>query len=117
LLSGSVGFCICCFIKREWAVVCGFIISGILLTHLVLDYFTIDTSEPYGMQVFWPISKGYFISPVTFLGDLYKSSSSATFIPSLFVWHNLKTVALETAIFLPLLTGVWIVKKKWKLVK
>lgn len=37
----------------------------LLLSHIIMDYFTADTSIPYGMTIFWPFSNRYFISPIS----------------------------------------------------
>lgn len=45
--------------KAGWL---SFILLGI---HIIMDYFTADTSFPYGMTIFWPFSNTYFISPIS----------------------------------------------------
>ena len=83
------------------------IFSIVYFSHLVLDYFGKDTKFPFGEQLFWPFSKNFFLSPIALFSDVSKASSSDIFIQSLFNWHNLGTVILEVAIFLPIL---WLVK-------
>ncbi len=74
----------------------------IVLSHLVLDYFTIDLRAPFGLQFFWPVNKAYFISPVVIFQDVQKSATNATFIPSLFSKHNGLTILIEILIVGPL---------------
>lgn len=73
--------------------------GGVVLSHLIIDMFTIDTSVPYGIDLFWPVSEQYVIAPVTFLGDVHKSSETGTFITSLISMHNLGVVVSEVLIF------------------
>ena len=90
----------------------GLLTAGILLSHLMLDFLGRDTSYPYGIQVFWPFSKEFFISPVRIVRSVSKSSASQTFIQSLFCWHNFWTVFSEIAVFVPLILGLRIWRKK-----
>lgn len=80
-----------------WILFSGFIV----LSHLVLDYFTIDRRAPFGLQFFWPVSKAYFISPFVLFQDVQKSATNATFIPSLFSAHNGLTILVEMLIVGP----------------
>jgi len=84
----------------------GCIVSCVVLSHIVLDFFTKDTSFPYGIQLFWPMSQKFFISPITIFRDVSKASSSGAFLGSLFCWHNLWTVLVELVLLGPPL--VWI---------
>jgi membrane-bound metal-dependent hydrolase YbcI (DUF457 family) len=77
--------------------------TAAIALHIVLDLFAVDKSAPYGAQIFWPFSDEYFIAPVQIFSDVVRSSDSATFIPSLFNWHNLKTIIIETLIILLLI--------------
>jgi len=112
LVMGFVVYGICYFFIRDSALAVGLIVAGILFTHLILDYFTLDTSPPFGLQLFWPFSTSYFISSATLFGDVHKSATSVTFIQSLFVWHNLKTVLLEIVILVPVLIVFRLIRKR-----
>ncbi|OQX95489.1 hypothetical protein B6I21_05145 [candidate division KSB1 bacterium 4572_119] len=49
--------------------------SATLITycsHLIVDFFTVDTSFPFGEQLFWPFSGRYVLSPVSFFSDVHK---------------------------------------------
>jgi inner membrane protein len=107
-LSGAVSLG---FKKRlDWTWI---MFSGlIVLSHLVLDYFTLDRSAPYGLQLFWPVSKAYVISPVVLFRDVQKSSTNATFIPSLFSAHNALTILSELVIFLPMVALRYFLKRR-----
>ncbi len=71
------------------------------LSHLFLDYLTVDTRLPIGEPLFWPVSRRYVISPLLIFSDVQKSSQSGTFLRSLFVRHNLLGMAQEFLILLP----------------
>jgi len=92
--------------KRKAGIRTGCIVFSIVLSHVALDFFTKDTSSPYGIQLFWPISREFFISPISLFRDVSKASTSRAFLGSLFCWHNLWTVLFELAIFGPVL--IWI---------
>lgn len=89
--------------KKKHGLVYGLIFSGVYLSHLVADFLGVDTSFPYGEQLFWPFSKAYFLSPYSIFLDICRSANSHDFFISLFSWHNLKTVTLEILICLPIL--------------
>jgi membrane-bound metal-dependent hydrolase YbcI (DUF457 family) len=91
----------------------GSVASFIVLSHLLLDFLTKDTGPPFGMPLFWPASKTYFISPVTPFLDVTKASSNDKFLSSLFCFHNLRTVFSELAVFGPLTVGI-VVYRRWK---
>lgn len=89
-----------------------FIISaGAYATHLILDYFTIDTRLPYGMPLFWPFLNKYFYSPILIFLDVQRGGSLSTFVPEFLVKHNLLAIAREIAILLPINGLIWMVEK------
>ena len=71
------------------------------LSHLLLDYLTVDTRPPIGEPLFWPLWDRYIISPVLIFSDVQKTSDSGTFFRSLFVMHNLLGMVKEFFILLP----------------
>jgi len=76
-------------------------------SHLIFDLLALDTSEPFGAPVFWPFWNGFIISPVTIFSDVHRSSSASAFFPSLFSFHNLKTVLIEVLVLGPVWLFVW----------
>ena len=76
-------------------------------SHVLFDLLALDTSEPYGAQIFWPFWNGYVISPITIFSDVQRSSSASAFLPSLFSLHNLKTVLVEVVVLGPVWLIVW----------
>ncbi len=62
-------------------------------SHLVLDYFTADTSKPYGVMAFWPLSDTYYIFPYPIFLDVWRGS-----LELVFGYHNMNVALRETAI-------------------
>ncbi len=86
--------------------------AGVCFSHVILDYFSADTSEPLGVPMFWPLSNEYYYSPVLIFMSVNKSSSSATFFQSLLVMHNLWVALWEVVVFVPVLTIIKMVKMR-----
>ena len=76
----------------------GFLAFMLILSHLVIDYVAIDRTAPFGMPLLWPFSGEYFYFKYAFLPEVLRESSVA----SIFNRHNLRTVIVELAIFLPI---------------
>jgi len=79
------------------------IFTSVYFSHLLADFLGVDTSFPYGEQLFWPFWQAYILSPISIFSDVYRSSNSADFFVSLFNWHNLRTVIIELLICGPIL--------------
>jgi inner membrane protein len=77
-------------------------------THLLLDFFTMDFTVPYGLPLFWPFSKNYYIAARPVFINITRSARSGDFFPSLFSRHNLHAALLEIALLggLALLVGI-----------
>ncbi len=82
----------------------------LVVSHLLLDYFTKDVSAPYGLQLFWPINNNFYISSFTIFRDVSKASSSEAFIKSLFCWHNFWTIVTEIMIIGPFTAFIWFIR-------
>ncbi len=93
-----------------------FAFSGLLyLSHVGLDYLTVDTSPPHGVPIFWPLSGKYYLSPISVFSSVHKDSASATFFQSLFVAENASTIFREIFVLGPLVLLAYltkIIKKK-----
>lgn len=87
-----------------------FALAGI--SHVLLDCVALDQRPPYGCPLLWPFSNRFFISPVVLFSDVSRSSDSKLFFSSLFNMHNLRTVAIEAAVLMPLWAIVWFVMRK-----
>jgi inner membrane protein len=64
-------------------------------SHLLLDYFTKDFTAPYGLPLFWPFSKNYYIAAHPIFINITRSTHSANFFSSLLSRHNLEAALLE----------------------
>jgi len=116
IIIGTIAGLIYCKMKRASWLRYSLIFTGVYFAHLLTDSLSVDTSYPYGAQLFWPFWKGYVLSPVTLFLDVYRSSNSADFFISLFNWHNLKTIIVEIFICVPILVLIHfknIIRKKW----
>lgn len=80
----------------------------LIASHLIVDIFTADTKEPYGIMLAWPFSNGYWHSPVSIFPAPVKKSLS-----DLFALHNLKVAAMELVISLPFVAAA-LLSKVWK---
>jgi inner membrane protein len=87
----------------QWRFRKGFVLfSWIYASHIGLDLLGKDHSYPYGMQLLWPFSTEYYISPVTFFPGLINTG----------VWEalslaNLRCVGIEMLLFLPIVLWVF----------
>ncbi|MBN2010342.1 metal-dependent hydrolase [candidate division KSB1 bacterium] len=108
LLAGAVGYV---WKRQFWSV--AIIMTVTYASHILLDFFTMDTAEPFGEQLLWPFSSAYFLSPIALFRDIDKGGTNATFFLRAFGLYNLKTVALECAIFAPIIFIIRYMKVKF----
>ncbi len=93
-----------------------FVAIGVtVLSHCVLDMFTVDTAPPYGMPVLWPVDTRYYDVDVRWdvFASINKSDDSATFFQSLLQWHNFM-VALQEFLIMTPLVGLLKLIKRWR---
>lgn len=86
------------------------IVWGSLLyfSHIFLDLLVFDPSEPKGVQLFWPISDHYFISPITVFSPFDYFSPDTGIWRSVLSMHNVFTVSQEIVLMLPLAWGLYV---------
>lgn len=75
--------------------------SSVYMSHMILDFFAADSSWPYGMQILWPVSSEFFVSPLAVFLDVQKGQVSNGFVTSLLVWHNIYAVVWEIGVLVP----------------
>jgi len=92
---------------KPGAVKTGAVCLLVLLSHLALDCVSMDRLPPRGLQVLWPFSDRYVISPVALFLDVNKGLDNGTFLLRLATFHNVKTVLVETALLGPLAAWAW----------
>jgi len=82
--------------------------AGAYATHLLLDWLAADSSSPYGIQVLWPFSDGWYISG----WNVFRQTARRRFLTPSVIGENLRAVVQEIAILGPLLVGLWFVRVK-----
>lgn len=76
-----------------------FLIFFILyFVHVLVDMAAVDLRPPIGVELLWPFSSKYFISPIIVFPPVHKKD-----LMDLFSIDNIVTGAIEIAIFLPIL--------------
>ena len=75
---------------------------GLYFSHVLLDTLIADTTPPYGVQLLWPLSRKYIISPVLIFPTVFKADTSGAFFSSLIHPGNLRLVGIELLYFAPL---------------
>jgi len=77
-------------------------------SHLLLDWLAIDRRMPYGLQVLWPFSDGWYISGL----DVFPQTERQNLFSLATLHINLRAMAFETAVMLPVLGLLWLVHVK-----
>jgi len=77
-------------------------------THLLLDWLGADNYPPRGIQLLWPFSHAWFISDL----DLFPQTARRQIFTAPIVRLNLVAIAQESAILLPILVALWLVRVK-----
>lgn len=67
--------------------------AAIVGSHVVIDYFTKDTTTPKGCMLFWPVTDKYYIFPVPVFLDIWRMSPAMAF-----GYNNMLAAIRETAI-------------------
>ncbi len=86
-----------------------------LLSHPILDYFSADTSKPFGVPLFWPFDPGYYISPFPlFLGVQRNQDTLGTFFASIINTNNAWGIVLESLFAGTILFALFAFKRRTK---
>jgi hypothetical protein len=68
-----------------------------LLSHPILDYFSSDTSYPFGVPLFWPFDGEYYISSISLFPDVQRNEDTVgSFFTSLMNSSNGWGVVIES---------------------
>jgi len=97
LLFAGTAYLISRAFARERPAFDALVLGVSYLSHLLLDMLSKDTAAPYGLQLFWPLSGEFYISPVLVFDDIWRGT-----LPKLFGLHNWLAVAREILIVGPL---------------
>lgn len=81
---------------------------GAYLSHTLLDWLGTDASPPLGIMALWPFSRAYYESDL----HVFMAISRRYYQGWTFVWQNVRAVALEVAILLPVIGAVWLVRRR-----
>ncbi len=82
--------------------------GGAYLSHLLLDWLTIDTRPPAGGQFLWPFSSAYLASPVTIFTEIHiDGRTRESFLASVVNWPTVRVLAREVVIA-ALAIGTWL---------
>ena len=90
--------------KRAGVVTSALAIGAAYASHLVLDWFGKDSSNPPGLMLLWPFSSNYYLSGL----DAFREVSRRYWRPEEFVVGNLVAVAVEVLVLLPVLISAWV---------
>jgi inner membrane protein len=89
--------------------------GAVYLSHIVLDMLLDDPSPPHGVQLLWPFSTSYFMSPVTPFTSFSYSNPKVGIIGMFFVPHNLATMTREFVLMAPWVAlAAYIGRRLWR---
>lgn len=71
-------------------------------SHLFLDWLSMDSVPPSGIQLLWPLSDSILQAPVAIFPQVEKGAGS-NFVRGLFSMANVRTVIVEILLFTPLI--------------
>ena len=91
-----------------WALRVAVICAAAYASHLLLDWLAIDRRIPFGLQVLWPFSDGWYISGL----DVFPQTERQNLLSLATLHINLRAMAFETAVMLPVLGLLWLVHVK-----
>jgi len=79
----------------------GALVALAWLTHVALDYLSVDTSPPIGLMAAWPLAAGWYKCPWPVFLDIGRNLDWST------MRHNALAVALEATLLLPPTLWYW----------
>ncbi|HXV59826.1 MAG TPA: metal-dependent hydrolase [Vicinamibacteria bacterium] len=86
------------------------VLGGAYLSHVLLDMLAVDKVAPYGVELFWPVSDRFFISPILVFDDVRRGT-----LGILLSAHNGLAAAREVAIVGPIALGLaWLTRSSRK---
>ena len=85
-----------------------------LLSHPILDYFSADTSMPFGVPLFWPFDTEYHISPFALFRDVQRNQDTlGTFFSTIINTNNAWGIAVESLFFGTILFALFAFKRRF----
>lgn len=95
---------------------CFVVFTMVYFSHVALDFWGVDTLDPVGVPMFWPINSEYIMAPFSLFMSVHKSGESGNFIQSLLVPHNFIAAGREALVVLPMLAIVKIVQVRKQII-
>ena len=83
-------------------------IAAAYASHLLLDWLGKDTSRPPGLMIFWPFSSEFYMSGLNLFGEV----SRRYWLLDEFILGNIRAVAWEMVVLVPVLLVAWVVWSK-----
>jgi len=105
----GLGFSVLLYLYKQAASRRNFtIFFSLYFSHVILDYFSLDSSAPFGVPLFWPLSSKYYIASQALFSDIQRvSSPTSMFISSIFSLHNFWSVCVELVVLFPFAFLLW----------
>ncbi len=84
------------------------------LSHLIVDFLTIDSRPPAGGQFLWPLTDAYFGTPVPIFAEIYiDGRTRAGFLQTVFAWPSVVVLVRELVIA-GVAVGAWHLVEWWR---
>lgn len=77
-------------------------------THLLLDWLGTDNYPPRGIQAFWPISQGWFVSGI----DVFRQTARHEVWSSESMLKNIRAIVQEIVVLGPAMLALYLVRVK-----
>ncbi len=74
------------------------LVALLVASHTVVDYFTVDESEPRGVPLFWPLNTEFYIAAHPWFLNIQRQD-----LWHLLSWHNVRAVVGELLVTGPML--------------
>ena len=103
LLFAGVGYLTARAFARDRPAFDALVLGVSYLSHILLDMLSKDTAPPYGLELFWPLSDRFYISPILVFDDIWRGT-----LAKLFGLHNWLAVGREVLVMvLPTAVALW----------
>jgi membrane-bound metal-dependent hydrolase YbcI (DUF457 family) len=76
-------------------------------SHLLLDWLAVDRRLPFGLQLWWPFSDGWYVSGL----DVFPQTERRNLLSLATLRINLRAMSFEAAVMLPILGLVWLASR------
>jgi membrane-bound metal-dependent hydrolase YbcI (DUF457 family) len=83
--------------------------AGAWATHLLLDWLAVDRLYyPYGIQLFWPFDRRWFISRL----DIFVGTERHNILGAAAIEQNAVAIGQELLLLLPIVVMLWLIRKR-----